>query len=98
MRRTRLDEDIKPVTEFRENAASLIRHVQETKRTLVLTQRGHSAAVLLDVGEYEKLVGELELRREIEAAEKEISEGKGIPHEEVEARIRELVQSLDRDR
>ena len=98
MRRTRLDEDIRPVTEFRENAASLIRQVQETKRALVLTQRGHSAAVLLDVGEYEKLVGELELRRRVEAAEKEIAEGKGIPQEEVEERILELAQRLDRER
>jgi len=93
-----LDEDIRPVTEFRENAASLIRHVQETKRTLVLTQRGHSAAVLLDVGEYEKLVGELELRRKVEAAEREIAEGQGIPQEEVEERILALAQRLDRDR
>ncbi len=98
MRRTRLDEDIKPVTEFRENAASLIRHVQETKRTLVLTQRGHSAAVLLDVGEYEKLVGELELRREVEAAEQELAEGRGIPHEKVAENVLELAQRLDRGR
>lgn len=98
MRRPRLDEDIRPVTEFRENAASLIRQVQETKRALVLTQRGHSAAVLLDVGEYEKLLGELELRREIEAAEREIAEGKGVPHEEVAKRITELARRLDGER
>jgi antitoxin YefM len=98
MRRTRLDRDIRPVTEFRENAASLIRQVQDTKRALVLTQRGHSAAVLLDVGEYEKLVGELELRRRIEAAEKAIARGEEIPHEEVEERVLELAQHLDRDR
>lgn len=95
MQRTRLDQDITPVTEFRENAASLIRRVQETKRALVLTQRGYSAAVLLDVGEYEKLLGELELRREIEAAEREITGGEGVPHEEVAQRIRELVQRLE---
>jgi prevent-host-death family protein len=93
-----LDEDIRPVTEFRENAASLIRQVQQTKRALVLTQRGHSAAVLLDVGEYERMLGELELRREIEAAEREIAEGKGVPHEEVAKRIIELAQRLDRER
>lgn len=98
MRRTRLDEDIRPVTEFRENAATLIRQVQESKRPLVLTQRGHSAAVLLDVGEYEKLVGELELRRQVEAAEKELAEGKGVAHEQVAERIVELAQRLDRDR
>jgi prevent-host-death family protein len=93
-----LDEDIRPVTEFRENAASLIRQVQESKRPLVLTQRGHSAVVLLDVGEYEKLVGELELRRQVEAAEKELAAGQGIAHEQVAERIIELAQRLDRGR
>jgi prevent-host-death family protein len=93
-----LDEDIRPVTEFRENAATLIRQVQESKRPLVLTQRGHSAAVLLDVGEYEKLVGELELRREVEAAEKELAAGKGVAHAQVAERIVELARRLDRDR
>jgi prevent-host-death family protein len=93
-----LDEDIRPVTEFRENAASLIRQVQESKRPLVLTQRGHSAAVLLDVGEYEKLVGELELRRQIETAEKELDAGQGLAHEQVAERIIELAQRLDRGR
>ncbi|MGD8331351.1 MAG: type II toxin-antitoxin system Phd/YefM family antitoxin [Acidobacteriota bacterium] len=93
-----MDEDIRPVTEFRENAASLIRQVQESKRPLVLTQRGHSAAVLLDVGEYEKLVGELELRRQIETAEKELDAGQGLAHEQVAERIIELAQRLDRGR
>ncbi len=95
MRRTRLDEDIRPVTEFRENAASLIRRVQETKRALVLTQRGHSAAVLLDVVEYERLVQELELRREIQMAERALAKGETVSHEHVEARILELARHLD---
>ena len=46
-----LDSDIKPLSEFRANAAIFVKHVKETKRPLVLTQRGKSAAVLLDVSE-----------------------------------------------
>lgn len=60
MRRTRLDRDIRSVTEFRGNAATLIKRVRETKRAVVLTQRGRGAAVLVDVGEYQRMIEALE--------------------------------------
>jgi prevent-host-death family protein len=82
MPRIHLDEDIKPVTEFRSSAAALIERVRETKRPLVLTQRGHSTAVVVDVGQYERLLEELELLRDIHAAETEIAQGQDVPHEE----------------
>lgn len=80
MRRIHLTQDIKPVTEFRAKAAALIDQIRETKRVLLLTQRGHSAAVVVDVGEYERMVEELELLRDIHTAEKQLAEGHGIGH------------------
>ena len=56
MLRIRLDTDLRPVTEFRANAAALIAQVRETKRPLVLTQRGRGAVVLVAVEEYEKML------------------------------------------
>jgi len=91
MRRIHLKEDIKPVTEFRANAASLIEQIRETKRPLVLTQRGHSAAVVLDVGEYQRMLEELDLLRDIHAAEKQLAEGEGIEHEQAR---RQVVKAL----
>ena len=87
MRRTHLQEDIKPVTEFRAHTAALIEQVQQTKRALVLTQRGHSAAVVVDVGEYERLMEELELLRDIHAAEGQLSKGQGVGHDEARSRV-----------
>lgn len=87
MRRIDLKEDIKPVTEFRAKAASLIDRVRETKRALVLTQRGHSTAVVMDVEEYQQMVEELELLRDIHLAEKQFGEGRGVEHDEARARI-----------
>ncbi len=87
MRRIHLTQDIKPVTAFRANAAALIEHLRETKRTLVLTQRGHSAAVVLDVGEYERLVEELELLRDIHLAERQVSEGQGVSHDRAREQV-----------
>ena len=82
MQRVRLDQDIRPLSEFRANTASLLEQVRETKRPLVITQRGHSSAVVLDVGEYERLVDELELLREVRLAEEQLTRGEAISHEE----------------
>ena len=75
------------MTEFRAHTAALIEQVQLTKRALVLTQRGHSAAVVVDVGEYERLVSELELLRDIHTAEGQLADGRGVPHEEARSRV-----------
>lgn len=87
MRRVHLAEDIKPVTEFRAKAAALIERLRETKRALVLTQRGHSAAVVLEVGEYERLVEELELLRDIHLAERQLREGQGVSHTQAREQV-----------
>lgn len=40
MQRVLLDQDIKPLSEFRTNAAAFIKQVQTTKRPLVITTHG----------------------------------------------------------
>ena len=56
MERINLEEDIRPLSEFRAHTASFVDHVKRTGRPLVLTQHGKSAAVLLDVREYQRLL------------------------------------------
>ena len=87
MQRVRLDQDIHPLSEFRANTASLLEQVRETKRPLVITQRGHSSAVVLDVGEYERLVDELELLRDVRQAEEQLARGEGIAHDEARRQL-----------
>ncbi|TVP74124.1 MAG: type II toxin-antitoxin system Phd/YefM family antitoxin, partial [Gemmatimonadales bacterium] len=55
MPRIKPSEDVQPLSAFRANAAGFLDQVRETKRPLVLTQHGKSAAVLLEVGQYEAL-------------------------------------------
>jgi prevent-host-death family protein len=93
MHQPKLDRDIKPVSEFRANAAELIEQVRNTRRPLVLTQRGHSAAVVLDVTDYAELIEELELLRDVHTAVKQIESGKGIPHREAKAELRRRFRS-----
>jgi len=87
MAQIRLDEDIKPLSEFRANVSSYIQQVRETKRPLVLTQHGHSSAVVLDVSEYERLREELETLRDIHLASEQLDRGEGVSREDVKAGI-----------
>lgn len=72
MERIELDKDVKPISEFRANATRLMDQVNMTKRPLVITQHGKSAAVLLDVGEYEALLDKLEMLSDLAKAEEDI--------------------------
>ena len=87
-RRLRLDTDIKPVSEFRANAAELIEQVKSSGRPLVLTQRGHSAAVVLDVSEYEQMIDEIDVLRDIHTAVQQIDAGRGVPNREAKDELR----------
>ncbi len=57
-----LENDIRPLSEFRANTASLVRQVKKTGRPLVLTQHGKSTVVLLDVRHYQNLVAAVRRR------------------------------------
>lgn len=87
MGRVDLREDLKSLSEFRANAAAVIAQVRRTKRPVVLTQHGRSAAVLLDVDEYEALLERVELVQDIQTAERQIAAGEGIAHGDAEARV-----------
>ena len=64
--------DVRPVTEFRSHTSAILEQVQSTKRPVILTQHGRSAAVLLDVGAYEALVDEVALIRDVRTAEAQL--------------------------
>jgi len=80
--------DVQPLSAFRANAAGFLRQVRESRRPLVLTQHGKSAAVLLGVEHYEAMIEELELIRDIRQGRAELARGEGIPHEQVAEELR----------
>jgi prevent-host-death family protein len=85
--RLRPTEDIRPLADFRANLASVVRQVQRTKRPVILTQHGKSAAVLVNAGEYEALVDRAELLEDVRAAEAEIEAGRGVAHGKAKAAV-----------
>jgi prevent-host-death family protein len=81
MKRLKINEDIKPLSEFRIQITSFIKQVHDTKRPLVITQHGKGVAVLMDVKEYEILQEKLELFEDIQTSLNQLETGQGIGHE-----------------
>lgn len=80
MTRLNLDEDIKPLSEFRANVTACIRQTRKTKRPMVITHHGKSAAVLLGVSEYEGLMQKMEILEDIRLVEVQLAKGGGVSH------------------
>ncbi len=80
MQRLILNQDIRPMSDFRSNVTGFIKQVHSTKRPIVITQHGKSSAVLLDVSEYEKMMDKMELIEDINVATEQIKNNEGISH------------------
>ena len=68
---------IVPVTDLRQDAAAVLRKLQESEEPLVITQRGRATAVLLNLDAYERSQHERELLRLLALGEREIAKGEG---------------------
>ncbi|MBW1893036.1 MAG: type II toxin-antitoxin system Phd/YefM family antitoxin [Deltaproteobacteria bacterium] len=69
--------NIIPVSDLRQDAAKLLKQLQNDKEPLIITQRGRATAVMLGVDAYEKLEHEKEILRLLAKGEREIEAGKG---------------------
>ncbi|HUV36098.1 MAG TPA: type II toxin-antitoxin system Phd/YefM family antitoxin [Patescibacteria group bacterium] len=68
---------IVPVTDLRQDAASVLKTLQSSGEPFIITQRGRAAAILISVDAYERSEQERELLRLLALGEKEITSGKG---------------------
>ena len=93
MMRLVLNEDVKPLSEFRSHVASCLSQVRKTRRPVVITHHGKSAAVLLDVAEYEGLISRMEILEDIRLAEDQLDRGRGVSHD---AALKEVVTRVKR--
>ncbi len=67
--------------------ATFIKQVHETKRPLIITQHGKSAAVLIDAREFEAMQEKLELLSDVHTALDQLEKGQGIDQEDAKAML-----------
>ncbi|MBI5631980.1 MAG: type II toxin-antitoxin system Phd/YefM family antitoxin [Nitrospirae bacterium] len=87
MRRSKINEDIRPMSEFRTGISSFIKKIHVTKRPLIITQHGKGVAVLLDADEFELMQDKIELLQDIQTSIGQIENGQGIKHGEAKAAV-----------
>ena len=69
--------NIIPVSDLRQDAAKLLKQLNENNEPLIITQRGRAAAVMIGVDAYERFEHEKELLRLLAIGEREIELGEG---------------------
>ena len=87
MKRSKVNEDIRPMSEFRTGIASFLKQIHDTKRPLIITQHGKGVAVLLDANEYEAMQEKLELLQDIQTSISQLEGGRGIEHSDAKATV-----------
>ncbi len=84
----RIAEDIKPVTYMKTRAAELLKTVNETRRPVVITQKGEPTGVVLDVASYQALKDATLLLQLIAQGEADVKAGRTVAQKEVFAELR----------
>jgi prevent-host-death family protein len=91
MQKLRIDQDIKPLSEVRNGMATYIKQIHETKRPLIITQRGKSAAVLIDVKEFEAMQEKIAILSDIHSSLNQLEKGEGINHKDAKNMLLERI-------
>jgi prevent-host-death family protein len=93
VKRLRPSQDVRPLAEFRAKLATVLNQVRRTRRPVIITQRGQSAAVLVSVQEYEALLDRIELLQDVRQAEGQLARGRGVPHSRARAQVQARLAS-----
>jgi antitoxin YefM len=73
--------------ELSEGTAALVERAQATRRPVSLTAADDEVAVLLDPRDFRPMEERLALLEDVYRGERELAEGRGIPHEEAQGRV-----------
>ena len=90
----RLKKSIKPISFLKAHAADVIKELNETHGTMIITQHGEAKAIIQDIDEYERIQEALALLKMVAQGQKDYEEGKTIPADEV---FKELDVRIGRD-
>jgi prevent-host-death family protein len=74
---------IKPISFFKNHAADVLKELNETHGTMIITQHGEAKAVIQDIDEYERVQEALALLKMVAQGQKDYEDGKTIPANEV---------------
>ena len=83
-------EDIKPISYIKTNAADMMKYVNDNKNSIIITQNGEAKAVILDVDSYQNLVNAVNLMKIISIGDRDIKNGKVVTHEDLKKKVSKI--------
>ena len=78
-----LSQDIKPISYLKAKTADVINNVNDTQRTVIITQNGEAKAVVQDIKSYENMQNSLNLLKLIVQSENDIEKDNVIEQDEM---------------
>ena len=90
----KLSQDLKPVSYLKNNMAKVIRKLNENQGTMIITQNGEAKAALIDIKAYEDLQETLAMLEMIARGNKNLTEGRFRPAEQV---LKEFEERIEKD-
>lgn len=78
-----LSQDIKPISYLKSKTADVINNVNDTQRTVIITQNGEAKAVVQDIKSYENMQNSLNLLKLIVQSENDIENNDVIEQDEM---------------
>lgn len=89
--------EIIPLSDLRQEAAGVIKRLQDGEQPIVITQRGRAAAVLLSMDGYEQLTQTQAILEHLINGEKEIAANDGHDFDQVMDDAEALISGNDKD-
>jgi prevent-host-death family protein len=83
----KFSEDLVPLSELKVNPGRVVKHLTETHRPVLLTNRGRAVAVVQSVDDYEKGEEELEFMRAVVAGLADLEAGREVSLDDARTRL-----------
>jgi prevent-host-death family protein len=90
----KLSQDLKPVSYFKNNMAEVLRKLNESQGTMIITQNGEAKAALVDIKAYEELQETLTMLEMVAQGNKSVGQGRYRPAGKV---LKEFEERISKD-
>lgn len=82
-----LSSSIKPISWVKENAARMLREIESSGKSFVITQKGLPKAVVMDIVEYDEMKASLAMLRLLAGSAEQVKAGLIVPADDTLAQL-----------
>ena len=75
-----LTKNLKPISYLKAHTTEIVKHVENSRSPVVITQNGEAKAVIIDITSYQKTINAISLAKLLSFGEADIKNGKTITH------------------